>query len=56
MYLIEAKKSMLSKITVVDLNTEIKNAFGETKVYANSLREKVKSQYKLVGNSDEEPF
>ena len=26
MYLMEAKKSLLSKITVIDLNTEIKSA------------------------------
>jgi hypothetical protein len=52
----EAKKSLIFKITVVDINTEVKSAFGETVVNANSLREKVKSQYNLVGNSDEQLF
>jgi hypothetical protein len=55
-YLMEGKKSLLSKITVVDLNTEVKSAYGEKEVNANCLREKVKTHYKLVGNSDEEPF
>ena len=56
MYLMEAKKSLLSKITIIDLNTEVKSAYGQTEVNANSLREKVKSHYKLVGNSEEELF
>jgi hypothetical protein len=56
MYLMEAKQSPLSKITVIDLNTEIKNLNGDTEVNASNLREKVKSHYKLVGNSDKQLF
>lgn len=56
MYLMEAKKSLLSKITVIDLNTEVKSALGETEASANNLREKVKNHFKLVGNSDDELF
>jgi len=56
MYLMEAKKSPLSKITVIDLNTEVKSSYGDTEVNASSLREKVKSHYKLVGNSDKQLF
>ena len=56
MYLMEAKKSLLSKITVIDLNTEVKSAQGETDVNANNLREKVKNHFKLVRNSDDELF
>ena len=41
MYLMEAKKSPLSKITVIDLNTEVKSLYGDTEVNASSLREKV---------------
>jgi len=56
MYLMEAKKIPLSKITVIDLNTEVKNLYGDTEVNASSLREKVKSHYKLEGNSDKQVF
>ena len=52
----EAKKSPLSKITVIDLNTEVKSLYGDTEVNASNLREKVKSHYKLVGNSDKQLF
>ena len=41
MYLIEAKKSPFSKITVIDINTEVKSSYGDTEVNASSLREKV---------------
>lgn len=56
MYLMEAKKSLLSKITVIDLNTEVKSAEGETEAIANNLREKAKNHFKLVGNSADELF
>ena len=52
----EAKKSLLSKITVIDLNTEIKSALEQADANAENLREKVKGYYNLVGNSDEEIF
>ncbi len=45
MYLMEAKKSLVSKITFIDLNTEMKSAMELKDVKALNLRKKVKTHY-----------
>ena len=52
LYLLESKKHMIDKFTVVDVNTEIKKALSEK--YANEsttlIRETLISQFKLIRN------
>ncbi len=53
LYLMDSKKHLVDKYTVVDVNTEIKKAFSENVIVQSTLliRESLVTQFQLIRNS-----